>query len=57
LDVGASEAAEYIRRFLRHPGFRTEKQRLGKVILARQRNLSFWEIGKPTLQRLSWPQP
>lgn len=57
LDVRASEAAEYIRRFLRQPGLRTEKQRLGKVILARQRNLSFWEIGKPTLQRLSWPPP
>ena len=55
LDVRAKETAVYIRRCLRHPEFQAEKQRLGKVILARQRNLSFWEIGKPRLQRLGWP--
>ena len=32
LDVNAKDTAVYIRRFLRHPGFRTQKQRLGKVI-------------------------
>jgi len=56
LDVGAKETALYIRRLLRHPRFRTQKQRLGKVILARQRNLSFWEVRNPRLQRLIWPQ-
>jgi hypothetical protein len=30
LDVNAKEAAHYIHRFLRHPRFRTQKQRLGK---------------------------
>ena len=54
LDVRAKETAVYIRRFLRHPGFRTQKQRLGKVTLARQRNLSFWETGNQELQRLGW---
>lgn len=49
LDVPAKETAVYIRRLLRHPGFRAHKQRLGKVILARQRNLSFWEMGKQRL--------
>jgi len=56
LDVNAKETAVYIRRFLRHPRFR-QKQRLGKVILARQRNLRFWEIGNQELQRLDWPRP
>ena len=56
LDVNAKETAVFIRRVLRHPGFRTQKQRLGKVILVRQRNLSFWEIGKPERQRLGWPK-
>jgi hypothetical protein len=56
LDIKANESAIYIRRFLRHRGFRAEKQRLGKVILARQRNLSFWEIEEQRLQRSSWPQ-
>jgi hypothetical protein len=45
LDVKASESAMYIRRFLRHQGFHAEKQRLGKVILARQRSLSFGKWG------------
>jgi hypothetical protein len=57
LDIKANESAIYIRRFLRHRGFRAEKQRLGKVILARQRNLSFWKIGNQELQRLDWPKP
>jgi hypothetical protein len=57
LDVRAKETALYIRRCLRHPEFQAEKQRVGKVILARQRNLSFWKIGTPRLQRLSWPRP
>src|SRR5262249_4598962 len=51
LDVRGNESAIYIRRLLRHRGFRSEKQRLGKIILARQRSLSFWEIGKQSLQR------
>ena len=54
LDVSAKETAVYIRRFLRHPKFRTKKQRLGKVILARERSLSFWEIGNHQRQRLGW---
>ena len=57
LDIKANESAIYIRRFLHHRGFRAEKQRLGKVILARQRNLNFWEIGNQELQRLGWPKP
>ena len=57
LDVPAKETAVYIRRFLRHPEFRKHRQRLGKVILARQRNLRFWAIGKPRLETLSWPRP
>ena len=57
LDIKANESAIYVRRFLRHRGFRAENQRLGKVILARQRNLSFWEIGEQRLQRTSWSPP
>jgi hypothetical protein len=57
LGVKANESAIYIRRFLRHRGFRAEKRRLGKVILARQRNLNFWEIGERRLQRATWSQP
>ena len=32
LDVAFDEAAEFIRRFLRHTAFRTQAQRMGRVI-------------------------
>jgi hypothetical protein len=54
LDVSDKEAAAYVRRFLRHPRFRANKQRLGKVIMARERNIRFWETGNSMRQRLGW---
>jgi hypothetical protein len=44
LDVWEDEAAEYIRRFLRHPEFRTQTQRMGKVVRVRHRSMSYWQI-------------
>jgi hypothetical protein len=35
LDIPAMQAADYIRRFLRHPLFRTAAMRMGKVIQVR----------------------
>ncbi|MBI3949051.1 MAG: hypothetical protein HY314_01145 [Acidobacteria bacterium] len=35
LDVEFDEAADFIRRFLRHKAFRTQAQRMGKVIRLR----------------------
>jgi hypothetical protein len=35
LQVDEDEAADYIRRLLRHPAFRTKAQRMGKVIRVR----------------------
>ena len=32
LDVAFDEAAEFIRRFLRHTAFRTQAQRMGRVV-------------------------
>ena len=55
LDVRAKDAAPYIRRFLRHPAFRMEKQRLGKVILLHTKDLSYWQAGKRK-QVISWPK-
>jgi len=40
LDIQAMRAADYIRRFLRHPQFRTAAMRMGKVIQVRPTGLA-----------------
>lgn len=54
LDVAYKDAADYIRRFLRHPAFRTQAQRMGKVIRVRPTGLSWWEMGRETEHAMSW---
>lgn len=54
LDVGSREAADYIRRFLRHPSFRTQAQRMGKVVRVRPMGASWWELGRESEHALSW---
>ena len=44
LDVGPDEAAEFIRRFLRHPSFRTQADRMGKVARVHHSGLSYWQV-------------
>lgn len=44
LDVGPDEAAEFIRRFLRHPSFRTQADRMGKVARVHYSGLSYWQV-------------
>jgi len=56
LDISAKEAATFIRRFLRHPAFRTQRQRFGKVVLLRARGLRYWQIGGRREQVVSWPK-
>lgn len=45
LDLAPDEVAEYIHRFLRHKSFRTQAQRMGKVVRVRHSGLSWWEAG------------
>jgi hypothetical protein len=54
LNVRPHETARYIRRFLRHPSFRTQAQRMGKVIRMRQSGLTWWEIGARVEHAQSW---
>lgn len=56
LDVSADAAATYIRRFLRHPAFRAQAQRLGKVILVHARGLRYWQVRGRREQAVSWPK-
>jgi hypothetical protein len=54
LDVDMDEVADYVRRFLRHPAFRTQAQRMGKVIRVRPTGLSWWELDDTTEHATSW---
>jgi hypothetical protein len=55
LDVADDEAAQFIRRFLRHPAFDTQSKRLGVVGRVGAAGVRFWRKGQPHLQRLEWP--
>ena len=54
LDVWDDEAAAYIRRFLRHPTFRTQAQRMGNVARIRPSGMSYWQMRLRKAQTLSW---
>jgi hypothetical protein len=55
LDVADNEAAEFIRRFLRHPAFDTKAKRLGVVARVAAAGVRFWRKGNPHFQRVEWP--
>jgi len=48
------ETAAVIKRFLRHPEFKTKAKRCGKVIRLSPRVISWWEIGAEQQQDLLW---
>ena len=48
------ETAAFIRKFLRHPNFKTKAERCGKVVKLSPRVVTWWEIGKPRRQHLIW---
>lgn len=54
LDVAFDEVAEYVRRFLRYPGFRTQAQRLGKVVCVRHTGASYWQLHVKGERMLRW---
>jgi hypothetical protein len=54
LDVAFDEIAEFIRRFLRHPAFRTQAQRMGKVVRVYHGGVSYWQVNVKKAQALRW---
>jgi len=54
LDVAFDEAACTIRRFLRHPAFRTQTQRMGKVVRVRHSGISYWQVDKESEHMVGW---
>ena len=54
LEVAFNEAATFLRRLLRHPAFRTQAARMGKVIRVHHGGLSYWQAGEHREHKLDW---
>ncbi len=55
LAVGQYDAASFIRRFLRHPKFRVEARRVGRVIRVTPTGISAWRLDFDREERAEWP--
>ena len=53
-DVPLAQTSELMRRFLRHKLFRTQAQRIGKIICAHELGLTFWQLGVKAVQKVDW---
>lgn len=49
------EVASFVRRFLRHPGFKTQAKRMGKVVRISARSIAFWELHRDREASTRWP--
>jgi hypothetical protein len=54
LEVNPDDAALFIRRVLRHPHFRTQAQRIGKVVRVHHEGLSLWQVRVDKQQVITW---
>jgi len=54
LEVSPIEAANFIRRLLRHKMFRIQAQRLGKVMCVNEAGLTYWQVGEKVMQKVEW---
>ena len=57
LDVRRRDAAEFIRRFLRHPVFNTQGKRMGIVARVHADGVQFWRFNAHGEQAVLWPRP
>jgi hypothetical protein len=57
VDVRGREAANSIRRFLRHPEFNTSAKRMGLVVRLHADGLSWWRPGRRQPKNTPWPPP
>ena len=55
LDVRRREAAEFTRRFLRHPAFDTQAKRMGVVARVHADGVTFWRLPGRNALAFSWP--
>jgi hypothetical protein len=55
LDVTDERAAEFIRRFLKHPLFDTQAKRMGVVARVHADGIEFWQIPRRSRRSVPWP--
>jgi hypothetical protein len=55
LDVTDERAAQFIRRFLKHPQFDTQAKRMGTVARVHKEGVQRWRIGRHTPESFPWP--
>lgn len=53
--VGEREFARFVRRFMHHPSFRTERKRMGNVVRVAYDGVRFWPLHAETEQSVAWP--
>ncbi len=54
LDVPNQQAAEFIRRFVRHRLFNTQAKRMGVVARVHEGGVEFWRTGKAIKETAPW---
>ena len=54
LTVPVLETADYIRKVLRHPDFKTRAKRNGKVMKVSTDRITFWETGRQRQSTTRW---
>jgi hypothetical protein len=55
LDVADNHAAEFIRRYLRHPSFDTQAKRMGVVARVHVGGVLWWQAKLRSPQSVAWP--
>jgi hypothetical protein len=54
LDVADDRAAEFVRRFLRHPAFDTQAKRMGRVVRVHDGGLRYWRLRESSPKSAAW---
>lgn len=54
LGVRRREAAEFIRRFIRHPEFDTQARRMGVVARVYESGVDYWRVGMRLSHAAAW---
>ncbi len=54
MNTAVDEVADYVRRFLRHAEFRTQSQRMSKIVRLHQSGINYWQIDLKGERFLSW---
>lgn len=55
LDVQRRDAAEFVRRFIRHRPFDTQAKRMGIVARLHAGGVNYWQAGKRSSLSVTWP--